>query len=69
MYFIKPNKNMGAFEVYCDMDLNGGGWTQIAKVGETLSKSKLSGESYEKGLGGTAGVGKCCKVLCWRVCI
>jgi len=43
VYWIKPDANE-AFQVFCDMDYYGGGWTLVEMIGSNLNNR--NGESY-----------------------
>ena len=51
-YWINPtgtNPNENAFQVVCDMQEDGGGWIEIANIGDNMRKMQIYKDKYQKG--------------------
>jgi hypothetical protein len=48
-YWISPSSSVAAFQVYCDMTTDGGGWTRLAKFAST--NYSIAGSTYTNGFG------------------
>eukprot|EP00941_MAST-03F_sp_MAST-3F-sp1_P001271 g1271.t1 len=54
IYWLQPNPLKDAFTVRCDMKRGGGGWIEVAKVGEKLSDMNLNRTMYRNGFNSIA---------------
>mmetsp|Transcript_20234 Transcript_20234/g.64589 ORF Transcript_20234/g.64589 Transcript_20234/m.64589 type:complete len:835 (-) Transcript_20234:188-2692(-) len=57
LYWINPSQGPAketAFQVYCDMTEDTGGWTQLANVGSKLKEANLDADTYQDGIGNPA---------------
>jgi len=51
IYWIDPEEDGGAFEVFCDMTEHGGGWIRVVK---SAGNTQIFGQDYTNGVGNLA---------------